>query len=185
MGASGKRSTQAWLRLAAALRASRRWDELAEAIEAARTAAVHASDFALFGEFLGRLERYEEACSAYDQALASDPDNPRYLFNRAAVRCVQASLEALTETSRALAMLATHHRGLREEMERTYREEILTLRREALELKDIRTHWAEWRVGAHAGFQPFHAAGGRRVSQHNFPCPRNTDVRRDCARRQG
>src|SRR3984885_6778217 len=86
MGASGKRSTQAWLRLAAALRASRRWDELAEAIEAARTAAVHASDFALFGEFLGRLERYEEACSAHDQALASDPDNPRYLFNRAAVR---------------------------------------------------------------------------------------------------
>jgi O-antigen chain-terminating methyltransferase len=68
-------------------------------------------------------------------------------FNRAAVRCVQASLEALTETNRALAMLATHHRGLREEMERTYREEILTLRREAQELKDIRTHWAEWRVG--------------------------------------
>jgi 2-polyprenyl-3-methyl-5-hydroxy-6-metoxy-1,4-benzoquinol methylase len=68
-------------------------------------------------------------------------------FNRAAMRCVQASLEALTETNRALAMLATHHRALREEMERTYREEILTLRGEAQELKDIRAHWAEWRVG--------------------------------------
>jgi 2-polyprenyl-3-methyl-5-hydroxy-6-metoxy-1,4-benzoquinol methylase len=68
-------------------------------------------------------------------------------FNRASMRCVQASLEALTETNRALAMLASHHRALREEMERTYREEILTLRREAQELKDIRTHWAEWRVG--------------------------------------
>ncbi len=71
-------------------------------------------------------------------------------FNRAAMRCVQASLEALTETNRALAVLATHHSGLREEIERTYRtyrEEILTLRHEAQELKDIRTHWAEWRVG--------------------------------------
>jgi 2-polyprenyl-3-methyl-5-hydroxy-6-metoxy-1,4-benzoquinol methylase len=63
------------------------------------------------------------------------------------MRCVQASLEALSETNRALAMLASHHRALREEMERTYREEILALRREAQELKDIRTHWAEWRVG--------------------------------------
>jgi 2-polyprenyl-3-methyl-5-hydroxy-6-metoxy-1,4-benzoquinol methylase len=64
-------------------------------------------------------------------------------FNRAAMRCVEASLEALSETNRALAMLATHHRGLREEMEKTY----LNLRREAQELQDIRTHWAEWRVG--------------------------------------
>ena len=86
MGAPGKRSTQAWLRLAAALRAGRRWNELDAAIEAARSAAIEAADFALFGEFLGRLERYEEACTAYDQALASEPDNPRYLFNRAAVR---------------------------------------------------------------------------------------------------
>jgi tetratricopeptide (TPR) repeat protein len=86
MGAQAQRSTQAWLRHAAVLRASRRWNELHEAIEAARTAAVQASDFALCGEFLGRLERYEEACNAYDQALASDADNSRYLFNRAAVR---------------------------------------------------------------------------------------------------
>jgi tetratricopeptide (TPR) repeat protein len=86
MGAQGQRGTQAWLRLAATLRASRRWQELDAALEAARDAALGAKDFALLGEFLGRLERYEEACIAYDQALASDADNPRYLFNRAAVR---------------------------------------------------------------------------------------------------
>ena len=86
MQPQGERSTQGWLRLAGALRASRRWDELNEAIEAARNAASRAKDFALLGEFLSRLERYDEACVAYDRALALDADDPRYLFNRAAVR---------------------------------------------------------------------------------------------------
>src|SRR5665213_1516241 len=86
MQAQGERSTQAWIRLATALRATRRWNELNEAIEAARNAAKNAKDFALLGEFLGRLERHAESCIAYDQALAIDADNPRYLFNRAAVR---------------------------------------------------------------------------------------------------
>jgi tetratricopeptide (TPR) repeat protein len=86
MQAPGERSTQAWIRLSTTLRATRRWKELNEAIEAARHAAKHAADFALLGEFLGRLERYEEACAAYDRALAIDADNPRYLFNRATVR---------------------------------------------------------------------------------------------------
>jgi hypothetical protein len=86
MQAQGERSTQGWLRLATTLRAGGHWHELNEAIEAARNAASHAADFALLGEYLGRLERYEEACAAYDRALASDPDNPRYLFNRATVR---------------------------------------------------------------------------------------------------
>jgi tetratricopeptide (TPR) repeat protein len=86
MQAQGERSTQGWIRLATTLRATRRWNELNEAIEAARNAAKHATDFARLGEFLGRLERYEEACAAYDRALAIDADNPRYLFNRAAVR---------------------------------------------------------------------------------------------------
>ena len=36
-------------------------------------------------------------------------------FNRAAMGCVQASLEALAETNRALAALASHHQALREE----------------------------------------------------------------------
>jgi hypothetical protein len=86
MQAQGQRSTQGWLRLAVEMRASRRWEGLNEAIEAARNAATHAKDFAQLGEFLGRLERYAEACAAYDRALALEADDPRYLFNRAAVR---------------------------------------------------------------------------------------------------
>jgi O-antigen chain-terminating methyltransferase len=68
-------------------------------------------------------------------------------FNRAAMRCVQASLEALTETNRALATLAAHHRALREELDRAHREELAALHRQAQEFHDIRTHWTEWRTG--------------------------------------
>ncbi len=84
--AQGDRSTQAWLRLAAALRGIGRWNDLDRAILEARGAARQGMEFALLGEFLGRLERYFEACTAYDRALALEPDNPRYLFNRATVR---------------------------------------------------------------------------------------------------
>jgi 2-polyprenyl-3-methyl-5-hydroxy-6-metoxy-1,4-benzoquinol methylase len=71
-------------------------------------------------------------------------------FNRASIRCVQATMEALGETNRALAALANHNRLLREEiatLDRAHREEMATLYREAQELKDIRTHWPEWRAG--------------------------------------
>jgi SAM-dependent methyltransferase len=71
-------------------------------------------------------------------------------FNRGAMACVQASLDALTEVSRGFAALSNHHRLFREEMdarERQLREELFAYSREAQELKDIRTHWAEWRVG--------------------------------------
>ncbi len=78
-------------------------------------------------------------------------------FNRASMACVQASLDALTEISRGMAALAAHHRQFREELdmrERQLREEIAVYHqeldgyhREAEELKDIRRHWAEWRVG--------------------------------------
>jgi 2-polyprenyl-3-methyl-5-hydroxy-6-metoxy-1,4-benzoquinol methylase len=71
-------------------------------------------------------------------------------FNRASMRCVQASLEALGETNRALAALANHNRALREEiatLDRAHREEMIALYREAQELKDIRKHWPEWRAG--------------------------------------
>jgi 2-polyprenyl-3-methyl-5-hydroxy-6-metoxy-1,4-benzoquinol methylase len=71
-------------------------------------------------------------------------------FNRAAMRCVQASLEALGETNRALAALASHNRALCEEVascDETHREEMAALYREAQELKDVRKHWQEWRAG--------------------------------------
>jgi O-antigen chain-terminating methyltransferase len=71
-------------------------------------------------------------------------------FNRATMRCVQAALEALGETNRAMAAMAAQNRGLREEMislDRSHREEMASLYREAQELKDIRKHWIEWRSG--------------------------------------
>jgi 2-polyprenyl-3-methyl-5-hydroxy-6-metoxy-1,4-benzoquinol methylase len=64
-------------------------------------------------------------------------------FNRAAMRCVQASLEAMTDTNRALAALAAQIVAFHQE----HRDEMAVLYREAQELKDVRTHWAEWRVG--------------------------------------
>lgn len=68
-------------------------------------------------------------------------------FNRAAMRCVQATLEALGETNRAMQALAVRHREVVEEMNRMRRGEIAALVRETEELKDIRTHWAQWREG--------------------------------------
>jgi 2-polyprenyl-3-methyl-5-hydroxy-6-metoxy-1,4-benzoquinol methylase len=57
-------------------------------------------------------------------------------FNRAVVGCVQASLESLSESNRALAALSAR-----------IGQETTELRSEAQQLKDVRTHWAEWRVG--------------------------------------
>jgi O-antigen chain-terminating methyltransferase len=75
-------------------------------------------------------------------------------FNRAAMRCVQATLEALSENNRALAALAGQVRdqigSLRNDvatLDRAHREEMAALYREAQELKDIRKHWGEWRTG--------------------------------------
>jgi O-antigen chain-terminating methyltransferase len=49
-------------------------------------------------------------------------------FNRAVMACVQATLEALAECNRALASLGA-------------------LREEVGQIKDLRTHWIEWRAG--------------------------------------
>jgi O-antigen chain-terminating methyltransferase len=78
-------------------------------------------------------------------------------FNRASMACVQAGLDALTEVSRGMAALAGYHRQFREEMDQregqlreelaAYHRELAAYQREAEELKDIRKHWAEWRVG--------------------------------------
>lgn len=75
-------------------------------------------------------------------------------FNRGAIQCVQATLEALTETNRALVAIAgaversrEEARRVHEEAERMHREEMILLGNEARELKDVRKHWLEWRVG--------------------------------------
>ncbi len=61
-------------------------------------------------------------------------------FNRGVMGCVQATLEALNETSRSMAALASHQQRLREELFALYRVE-------SEEFKDIRRHWIEWRTG--------------------------------------
>ncbi len=50
-------------------------------------------------------------------------------FNRASMECVQAMLTAMTEFNRSVAALASNVAG------------------ELQQSKDVRAHWAEWRVG--------------------------------------
>ena len=57
-------------------------------------------------------------------------------FNRGVMACVQSTLEALNECKLALSVLSAK-----------LNQETADLRSEAHELKDIRTHWAEWRAG--------------------------------------
>ena len=53
-------------------------------------------------------------------------------FNRAVMACVQATIESLNECKQAISQVAVQS---------------WELRSEARELKDIRSHWAEWRTG--------------------------------------
>jgi 2-polyprenyl-3-methyl-5-hydroxy-6-metoxy-1,4-benzoquinol methylase len=56
-------------------------------------------------------------------------------FNRAAMACVQATLDALNEVNRTMLRIAESCHASSHE-----------LRTEAEQLKDIRAHWADWRV---------------------------------------
>ena len=76
-------------------------------------------------------------------------------FNRAAVDSIHAILEALSETRRSLSLLSGQSDDRRNEMRimldqfggRVDRAiaQTASLKEEARELKDIRTHWYEWR----------------------------------------
>ena len=75
-------------------------------------------------------------------------------FNRAAMACVQTSLEAMVDLSRSMAALAAHHRQLREDTlkrEERLREdffaELAVSQQQGREMLDIRRHWTEWRAG--------------------------------------
>ncbi len=68
-------------------------------------------------------------------------------FNRAAMACVQASLEILTDASRALAAVAAHQRQFQTDTlarEQKIREDFGPLIQQLL---DVRQHWTEWRQG--------------------------------------
>jgi len=56
-------------------------------------------------------------------------------FNRGVMASIEAILEALNENNRALSALAAELSG-----------RVAELKRETEELKDVRSHWAEWRV---------------------------------------
>jgi O-antigen chain-terminating methyltransferase len=84
-------------------------------------------------------------------------------FNRGVMQCVEATLGALNEHNRALAALAARTEAALDQMRSELRDELREglhvsgeaiaavredasrLREEAVELKDVRAHWAEWR----------------------------------------
>jgi 2-polyprenyl-3-methyl-5-hydroxy-6-metoxy-1,4-benzoquinol methylase len=71
-------------------------------------------------------------------------------FNRAAIAGVQATLDALEENNRALSRFAGYFEGRISEVRGDIAEVLAkgeALLREAQELKDVRAHWAQWRVG--------------------------------------
>ncbi|MBS1873045.1 MAG: methyltransferase domain-containing protein [Acidobacteria bacterium] len=86
-------------------------------------------------------------------------------FNRGVIASIQATLDALEQHTRAMSQMAGHFHarisevrgeiaGLRSELitegqrVAAWRDEqAQTLSREAAELKDVRAHWAQWRVG--------------------------------------
>jgi 2-polyprenyl-3-methyl-5-hydroxy-6-metoxy-1,4-benzoquinol methylase len=71
-------------------------------------------------------------------------------FNRAVMACVQSTLEVLNESNRAMTALSARIDQLSQANAQTFNEtrnELQALRAEAQELKDIRTYWADWRVG--------------------------------------
>jgi 2-polyprenyl-3-methyl-5-hydroxy-6-metoxy-1,4-benzoquinol methylase len=64
-------------------------------------------------------------------------------FNRGVMDALEAILQALSENNRALARLASQDEELRQQEQALLEE----FRAGAQELKDVRTHWAEWRAG--------------------------------------
>ncbi len=61
-------------------------------------------------------------------------------FNRAAIACMQATLDALEQQNRAISQLASY-------CQTEIAEQARKSAAEAQEWKDIREHWAQWRAG--------------------------------------
>ena len=66
-------------------------------------------------------------------------------FNRAAVSAIQATLDAMNDYNRALAGLHTEMQRQFEEFFSKLEAELPAFREEVRELKDVRTHWSQWR----------------------------------------
>jgi O-antigen chain-terminating methyltransferase len=67
-------------------------------------------------------------------------------FNRRMVDCVDAAVDALTDTRRALAEAHAQTNQALSESVSELAARIETIRQVSEELKDIRSHWAEWRL---------------------------------------
>ncbi|HEY9142225.1 MAG TPA: class I SAM-dependent methyltransferase [Bryobacteraceae bacterium] len=75
-------------------------------------------------------------------------------FNRKTIACMDAALEALNQSNRALVEFGNRlaaERGHREELEKAEQARVEELekreRENSQELSDVRDHWAQWRVG--------------------------------------
>ena len=62
-------------------------------------------------------------------------------FNRQIVACIDAVIEALTDTNRTMSQLGAQFAAHAAEQEKRAREVLAEIQ----ELKDIRSHWADWR----------------------------------------
>ena len=103
--AGSERAVTEWIAHAAAARRHRDWSAADAALRRALLAADRAGEFAQVGDVLSAVGEYERACEAYGRALALDPDQPRYLFNRAALRrFVGALAEAEQDYDRVIAL---------------------------------------------------------------------------------
>ena len=63
-------------------------------------------------------------------------------FNRKIVACIDSALEALTDSNRAIAALGSQLEGRLAELGSRLRQQ----EKVGEELKDIRNHWADWRL---------------------------------------
>jgi tetratricopeptide (TPR) repeat protein len=86
-------SAHDWVRLARALWQAHEFNEVEGCITRARAAARSAGCFAQLGNLFILLEDFPRALEAYDEAARREPQEPRYLYNRAAVRRFLGQLE--------------------------------------------------------------------------------------------
>lgn len=89
----GGDNTRNWVRLARSLWQAREFGGIEDCIARARAAARSAMCYAQLGDLFTQLEEFPKALEAYDEATRREPDDPRYLYNCAAVRRFLGQLE--------------------------------------------------------------------------------------------
>jgi tetratricopeptide (TPR) repeat protein len=89
----GADNTQNWVRLARARWQTRELGAFEECVVRARAAVRSATCLVQLGDLFIVLEDFAKALEAYDEAVRREPDNLRYLANRAALRRFMGHLE--------------------------------------------------------------------------------------------